>query len=112
MAKNVSYLAICINIIKRIFLGGEGGRRRLSPLKTGNFSRSSLGVNQKRINFNSRVCGKGTIMCKILHFSALDSRLIFTFEKIGELRGRMTSLLRMVRLNKVEDGNSKRGRQL
>ena len=98
VAKNVSYLAICINIIKRIFLGGEGGRRRLSPLKTGNFSRSSLGVNQKRINFNSRVCGKGTIMCRILHFPALDSRLIFTFEKIGELRGRMTALLRMARL--------------
>lgn len=98
MAKNVSYLAICINIIKRIFFGGEGGRRRLSPLKTGNFSRSSLGVNQKRINFNSRVCGKGTIMCRILHFPALDSRLIFTFEKIGEFRGRMTALLRMARL--------------
>ena len=84
----------------------------MSPLETGNFSRSSPGVNQKRINFNSRVRGKGKIMCKILHFSALDSRLIFTFEKIGELRGRMISLLRMARLNKVEDGNSKRGRKL
>ena len=75
----------------------------MSPLKTGNFSRSGPGVNQKRINFNSRVCGKGTIMCRILHFPALDSRLIFTFEKIGELRGRMTALSRMARLNKVED---------
>ena len=51
-------------------------------------------------------------MCRILHFPALDSRLIFTFEKIGELRGRMTALLRMARLNKVEEGNSKRGRKL
>ena len=113
MAKNVSYLAICINIIKRIIsLGGEGGRRRLSPLKTGNFSRSSPGVNQKSLNFNSRVRGKGTILCRILHLPTLDSRLIFTFEKIGERRGRMTALLRMARLNRVEGRNSKRGRQL
>lgn len=48
----------------------------LAVIKTGNFSRISPDVNQKRINFNSRVRGKVVIMFRNLHFPPLDSRLM------------------------------------
>ena len=113
VAKSFSYLAICINIIKRFFFWGGGGDAACPPYKQEIFLAVVQASIKKELTLiqefaeRERSCAE---FCIFLRWPS--SRLIFTFEKIGELRGKLTALLRMARLNKVEDGNSKQCRQL